>query len=71
MFCLRVRVEDVVFFFRSGYNVWRDPQKPSEILSELCGKVGLEEPQYLNGKVRIGQKIFSHPGYTGNISILI
>uniref|UniRef100_A0A8C4ZWF9 Otoferlin a n=1 Tax=Gadus morhua TaxID=8049 RepID=A0A8C4ZWF9_GADMO len=30
----------------NGYNVWRDPMKPSQILAKLCKEGKLEAPQY-------------------------
>uniref|UniRef100_A0A8C5FBZ1 Otoferlin a n=1 Tax=Gadus morhua TaxID=8049 RepID=A0A8C5FBZ1_GADMO len=40
----------------NGYNVWRDPMKPSQILAKLCKEGKLEAPQYgPGGKVKVRQ----------------
>ena len=44
---------------RNGYNVWRDPMKPSQILAKLCKEGKLEAPQYgPGGKVKVANRIF-------------
>ena len=40
---------------RYGYNNWRDPQKPSQILTKLCQHYKLDGPHFSAGKVRIGE----------------
>ncbi|XP_061500462.1 otoferlin [Anopheles gambiae] len=42
----------------SGYNIWRDPMKPTQILSKLCKDNKLEAPQYLQDRVTIGRCCF-------------
>ncbi|KFB41978.1 AGAP000389-PA-like protein [Anopheles sinensis] len=42
----------------SGYNIWRDPMKPTQILSKLCKENKLEGPQYLQDRVTIGRYCF-------------
>lgn len=43
----------------NGYNVWRDPMKPSQILAKLCKEGKLEGPQYgPGGKVKVANRIF-------------
>ncbi|KAI4905566.1 hypothetical protein NFI96_024021, partial [Prochilodus magdalenae] len=42
-----------------GYNVWRDPQKPSQILAKLCKEGKLDGPHYgPGGKVKVSNRIF-------------
>uniref|UniRef100_H2Z081 C2 domain-containing protein n=1 Tax=Ciona savignyi TaxID=51511 RepID=H2Z081_CIOSA len=41
-----------------GYNQWRDPMKPSEILKKLCKELKLDGPHFMPGKVRVGNKTF-------------
>ncbi|XP_059472296.1 otoferlin isoform X4 [Neocloeon triangulifer] len=41
-----------------GYNAWRDPMKPTQILAKLCKEGKLEPPSYFNGKVKVGNKTF-------------
>lgn len=43
---------------RYGYNQWRDPMKPTQILAKLCKDGKLEPPSYFNGKVKVGNKTF-------------
>lgn len=45
--------------FRFGYNQWRDPQKPSQILTSLCKNAKLDGPHFESGKVRIGKRTFT------------
>ncbi|CBY31901.1 unnamed protein product [Oikopleura dioica] len=42
-----------------GYNQWRDPQKPTQILTKLCKEAKLDGPYFENGKVRIGKRTFT------------
>ncbi|TRY99590.1 hypothetical protein DNTS_007906 [Danionella cerebrum] len=45
-----------------GYNVWRDPQKPSQILAKLCKEGKLDGPHYgPGGKVKVANRIFLGP----------
>ncbi|XP_048062815.1 otoferlin isoform X10 [Megalobrama amblycephala] len=42
-----------------GYNVWRDPQKPTQILAKLCKEGKLDGPHYgPGGKVKVANRIF-------------
>ncbi|XP_058611291.1 otoferlin isoform X14 [Onychostoma macrolepis] len=42
-----------------GYNAWRDPQKPTQILVKLCKEGKLDGPHYgPGGKVKVGNRIF-------------
>ncbi|XP_016085589.1 otoferlin isoform X5 [Sinocyclocheilus grahami] len=45
-----------------GYNVWRDPQKPTQILAKLCKEGKLDGPHYgPGGKVKVANRIFLGP----------
>ena len=45
---------------RFGFNKWRDPMKPSQILARLCKDEGLDGPTYTApGKCKIENHIFS------------
>ena len=46
---------------RSGYNGWRDPMKPVQILGKLCKDAKLDGPHFLPGKCRVGNRIFTVP----------
>ena len=48
-------------FSSFGYNQWRDPQKPSQILTKLCKDAKLDGPHFESGKVRIGKRTFTGP----------
>ncbi|XP_055682391.1 otoferlin [Lutzomyia longipalpis] len=39
----------------SGYNCWRDPMKPTQILQKLCKENKLEQPHYFQDRVVIGR----------------
>ncbi|XP_030260649.1 otoferlin isoform X2 [Sparus aurata] len=42
-----------------GYNVWRDPMKPSQILAKLCKEGKTDGPHYgPGGKVKVANRIF-------------
>ncbi|XP_076068132.1 otoferlin-like isoform X2 [Oratosquilla oratoria] len=43
----------------SGYNQWRDPMKPTQILARLCKEGRLDGPVYGPGKIRVGSKTFT------------
>ncbi|KAJ6640633.1 Fer-1-like protein 6 [Pseudolycoriella hygida] len=36
-----------------GYNIWRDPYRPSQILKQLCHKYDLEDPTYIGNKIKL------------------
>ncbi|KAH3809212.1 hypothetical protein DPMN_137573, partial [Dreissena polymorpha] len=44
-----------------GYNSWRDPLKPTQILSRLCKEGKVDGPHYQPGKVRVENRIFTAP----------
>ncbi|XP_060907939.1 otoferlin [Labrus mixtus] len=45
-----------------GYNVWRDPLKPTQILAKLCKDGKTDAPQYgPGGKVKVANRIFTGP----------
>ena len=46
---------------RDGYNEWRDPLQPTQILSKLCKDYKLDGPFYQPGRVRVGNCIFRAP----------
>ena len=46
---------------RSGYNAWRDPMRPTQILHKLCKENKLDGPHYQQGYVRIGNKTLAPP----------
>ncbi len=41
-----------------GYNQWRDPMKPTQILAKLCKDGKLEPPVYSSGRVKVGRRTF-------------
>lgn len=41
-----------------GYNEWRDREKPTQILEQLCKRNNLPLPEYTNRYVKIGRKKF-------------
>ncbi|KAM9316351.1 LOW QUALITY PROTEIN: otoferlin [Gastrophryne carolinensis] len=45
-----------------GYNMWRDPMKPSQILSKLCKEGKIEGPNYgPGGRVKVLNRVFTGP----------
>ena len=46
---------------RDGYNEWRDPMQPTQILSKLCKDYKLDGPFYQPGRVRVGSCAFRGP----------
>ncbi|XP_073349572.1 otoferlin isoform X1 [Pagrus major] len=45
-----------------GYNVWRDPMKPGQILTKLCKEGKIDGPHYgPGGKVKVANRIFTGP----------
>ncbi|XP_063079434.1 otoferlin [Engraulis encrasicolus] len=45
-----------------GYNIWRDPQKPTQILAKLCKDGKLDGPHYgPGGRVKVAGRIFTGP----------
>ncbi|ETE73677.1 Otoferlin, partial [Ophiophagus hannah] len=45
-----------------GYNMWRDPQKPTQILSKLCKEGKVDGPHYgPGGRVKVTNRVFTGP----------
>ncbi|XP_067312338.1 otoferlin [Pseudorasbora parva] len=45
-----------------GYNVWRDPLKPTQILAKLCKDGKMDPPQYgPGGKVKVANRVYTGP----------
>ena len=44
---------------RCGYNQWRDPMKPVQLLTKLCKEGKVDGPHFNAGKVRVGEKTFT------------
>ncbi|XP_067328052.1 otoferlin isoform X3 [Anolis sagrei] len=45
-----------------GYNIWRDPQKPNQILSKLCKEGKVDGPHYgPGGRVKVCNRVFMGP----------
>uniref|UniRef100_A0A4W4F459 Otoferlin n=1 Tax=Electrophorus electricus TaxID=8005 RepID=A0A4W4F459_ELEEL len=45
-----------------GYNMWRDPQKPTHILAKLCKEGKVDGPHYgPGGKVKVSNRVFLGP----------
>uniref|UniRef100_A0A8C6NCD3 Uncharacterized protein n=1 Tax=Melopsittacus undulatus TaxID=13146 RepID=A0A8C6NCD3_MELUD len=45
-----------------GYNTWRDPMKPSQILSKLCKDGKVDGPHYgPGGRVKVANRVFTGP----------
>ncbi|KAJ7341375.1 hypothetical protein JRQ81_005398 [Phrynocephalus forsythii] len=45
-----------------GYNIWRDPQKPTQILSKLCKEGKVDGPHYgPGGRVKVMNRVFTGP----------
>ncbi|KAK1875482.1 Otoferlin [Dissostichus eleginoides] len=45
-----------------GYNVWRDPMKPTQILAKLCKDGKLDGPHYgPTGRVKVENRVFMAP----------
>uniref|UniRef100_A0A3Q2XCE0 Otoferlin n=1 Tax=Hippocampus comes TaxID=109280 RepID=A0A3Q2XCE0_HIPCM len=48
--------------YSHGYNIWRDPLKPSQILARLCKEGKIDAPQYgPGGKVKVANRTFVGP----------
>ena len=45
--------------FSCGYNQWRDPMKPVQLLTRLCKDGKVDGPHFSAGKVRVGEKTFT------------
>nr|XP_045004703.1 otoferlin [Jaculus jaculus] len=45
-----------------GYNIWRDPMKPSQILTRLCKEGKVDGPHFgPPGRVKIANRVFTGP----------
>ncbi|XP_010211914.1 PREDICTED: otoferlin [Tinamus guttatus] len=45
-----------------GYNIWRDPMKPSQILSKLCKEGKVDGPHFgPGGRVKVANRVFTGP----------
>uniref|UniRef100_A0ABM0MBF2 Otoferlin n=1 Tax=Saccoglossus kowalevskii TaxID=10224 RepID=A0ABM0MBF2_SACKO len=47
-----------------GYNTWRDPMKPTQILAKLCKEFKVDGPHYTHSKVRVADQ-----SYTGRTDV--
>ena len=45
-------------FLSCGYNQWRDPMKPVQLLTKLCKEGKVDGPHFAMGKVRVGDMTF-------------
>ena len=47
---------------RHGYNIWRDPMKPSQILTRLCKEGKVDGPHFgPPGRVKVSNHVFTGP----------
>ncbi len=46
-------------YHTSGYAQWRDPQKPTTILTKLCKEYGIRGPYFNDGACTVGTKRFT------------
>uniref|UniRef100_A0A8C2TRT4 Otoferlin n=1 Tax=Coturnix japonica TaxID=93934 RepID=A0A8C2TRT4_COTJA len=45
-----------------GYNIWRDPMKPSQILSKLCKEGKVDGPHFgPGGRVKVANRVYTGP----------
>ncbi|XP_070555288.1 otoferlin-like isoform X9 [Ptychodera flava] len=42
-----------------GYNTWRDPSKPTQVLAKLCKDFKLDGPHYSHSKVKVADRTFT------------
>ena len=43
-----------------GYNEWRDPMRPSQVLARLCREARVDGPHFIGRhSVRVGDKVFT------------
>ncbi|XP_038056596.1 otoferlin-like isoform X3 [Patiria miniata] len=42
-----------------GYNNWRDPEKPTQVLAQRCRQLKLDGPHYSKGRVVVGNQEFT------------
>ncbi|XP_033829845.1 fer-1-like protein 4 [Periophthalmus magnuspinnatus] len=50
-----------LYYDTEGYNMWRDAKKPSTILTELCQKHIIPDPEFRTNEVKVLNKIFKIP----------
>lgn len=50
-----------LYYDTDGYNLWRDAKKPSTILTELCRKNNIPDPEFRTNEVKVLNKIFKIP----------
>lgn len=55
MIVQKITHDHAPFFGSTGYNRWRDPMKPTQILSRLCKENKLDVPHYFQDRVAIGK----------------
>ena len=58
MFKINKLKKAVVCDVRFGYNQWRDPMKPVQLLTKLCKEGKVDGPHFAMGKVRVGDMTF-------------
>lgn len=57
-----ITVTTCLHFSSHGYNVWRDPMKPTQILAKLCKDGKLDGPHYgPGGRVKVENRVFMAP----------
>ena len=58
---LSIKDENFSFYwlFSCGYNQWRDPLKPVQLLTKLCKEGKVDGPHFTNGKVKVDGKTFT------------
>lgn len=44
---------------KSGYNIWRHPAMPTEILEEICRREGIKSPEFKEDEVVFEGKVFT------------
>lgn len=44
---------------KSGYNIWRYPVLPTEILEDICRREGIKSPEYQEDEVVLQKKVFT------------
>lgn len=49
----------IYFNKRCGYNEWREPLKPVQLLTRLCKEGKVDGPHFTSGKVKVGEKTFT------------
>ena len=48
-----------LLYNRCGYNEWRDPMKPSQILSKLCKEGKVDGPYFMQNQLKVGDRTFT------------